>query len=74
VSILNRSSLDKWTVPGPRLPALVEWLTGEVWTADRFVSSGSGLIMIAGLQFLLVAVITARREHRLHSRSTGTGA
>jgi hypothetical protein len=41
VSILDRSLLDKWTVPGPRLPALVEWLTDEVWTADRFVSSGS---------------------------------
>ncbi|MBI4455134.1 MAG: hypothetical protein HY644_04460 [Acidobacteria bacterium] len=41
MSILNRSSLDTWTVPGPRLPGVVQWLTDEVWTASRFVSSGS---------------------------------
>src|SRR5207247_1756011 len=41
LSVLDRSSLDKWTVPGPRLPAIVQWLTDEVWTAERFVSSGS---------------------------------
>lgn len=41
MSVLDRSLIDTLTVPGPRLPAAVQWLTDEVWTADRFVSSGS---------------------------------
>lgn len=38
MTILDRSSLDAWTVPGPRLPGVVQWLTDEVWTSDRFDS------------------------------------
>jgi hypothetical protein len=39
--LVDRPHIERWTRPGPRLPGLIEWLTGEVWTAARFQASGS---------------------------------
>ena len=40
-SLLDRTSLDLWTKPGPRLPHLKKWLLGEVWTIERFKECGA---------------------------------
>lgn len=39
ITILDPQTLDLLTTPGPRLSALEQWLTGEVWTADRLCAS-----------------------------------
>lgn len=39
-ALVDRPYIERWTRPGPRLSGLIEWLTGEVWTAARFQASG----------------------------------
>jgi hypothetical protein len=36
---IDENSIDHLSRPGPRLPALIQWLTAEVWTIDRFKGS-----------------------------------
>src|SRR4030042_3641277 len=40
-SLLDRTSLDLWTKPEPRLPHLKRWLVEEVWTITRFKECGA---------------------------------
>jgi hypothetical protein len=39
-SPIDLASIDLWTKPQARLPLLEEWLTQEVWTAERFRKCG----------------------------------
>ena len=38
---LDRTALDLWTNPEPRLPRLKKWLLEEIWTLDRFKACGA---------------------------------
>ena len=40
-SLLDRTSVDLWTKPEPRLPHLKKWFLGEVWTIERFKECGA---------------------------------
>jgi hypothetical protein len=40
-ALVQPQFIERWTRPEPRLPGLIQWLTGEVWTAERFRECGS---------------------------------
>lgn len=40
-ALVQPQFIEQWTRPEPRLPGLIEWLTAEVWTGNRFRELGS---------------------------------
>ncbi len=40
-ALVQPQFIERWTRPEPRLPGLVQWLTGDVWTAERFQECGA---------------------------------
>lgn len=40
-ALVDRPFIERWTRAAPRLAGLIQWLTWEVWTTERFQECGS---------------------------------